>query len=356
MKILGHAVRGLALTGNLVVAAGFLLCGYSSYIQPVTHPIWACLGLGFPFFLLLNLFFLFFWLVCRRKFVWLPILVFVVGWGPVRAYIPFNRSQDPQGGTLVKLLTYNVMNTNLSRPEEGAEEGDIVTYLEQSEADIICLQEITSSEKQLRKAFPMYPYVRRIGFATANGVACLSKYPILSAKRIEYASAFNGSALFRLKIGKDTVTLINNHLESNKLDAGDKALYKELLKSPDEEKVKTSGKYLWHKLADAVAIRAAQADSVAKVIAEYGYDRMLVCGDFNDSPLSYARRVITRGLQDAYVERGNGPGFSYNQNLLYFRIDHILAGTDFRILHCEVDRSIRTSDHYPVWCLLEKKE
>lgn len=50
MKILGHAVRGLALTGNLVVAAGFLLCGYSSYIQPVTHPIWACLGLGFPFF------------------------------------------------------------------------------------------------------------------------------------------------------------------------------------------------------------------------------------------------------------------------------------------------------------------
>ena len=78
MKILGHAVRGLALTGNLVVAAGFLLCGYSSYIQPVTHPIWACLGLGFPFFLLLNLFFLFFWLVCRRKFVWLPILVFLV--------------------------------------------------------------------------------------------------------------------------------------------------------------------------------------------------------------------------------------------------------------------------------------
>ena len=60
MKILGHAVRGLALTGNLVVAAGFLLCGSDSYIQPVTHPIWACLELGFPFFLLLNLFFLFF--------------------------------------------------------------------------------------------------------------------------------------------------------------------------------------------------------------------------------------------------------------------------------------------------------
>lgn len=356
MKILGHAMRGIALAGNLVVAAGFLLCGYSSYIQPVTHPIWACVGLGFPVFLLLNLFFLFFWLVFRRKFACFPLLVFIAGWGPVRTYMPFNRSQDPQGGTLVKLLTYNIMNANLVRPDNGAEEGNIVTYLEQSEADIICLQEITCSEKQIRKAFPMYPYVKRVGFATANGVACLSKYPILSGKRIEYASAFNGSALFRLKIGNDTVALINNHLESNKLDSGDKALYKELLQSPDEEKVKTSGKYLWRKLAEAVAIRAVQADSVAKVIAGCGYDRMLVCGDFNDSPLSYARRVIAKGLKDAYVEGGNGPGFSYNQNLLYFRIDHILAGTDFRVLHCEVDRSIRTSDHYPVWCLLEKKE
>ena len=97
----------------------------------------------------------------------------------------------------MKLLTYNVMNTNLSRPEEGAEEGNIVTYLEQSEADIICLQEITSSEKQLRKAFPMYPYVRRIGFATANGVACLSKNSLFFAKGIEIVRAFNGSALVR---------------------------------------------------------------------------------------------------------------------------------------------------------------
>ncbi len=50
MKILGHAVRGLALTGNLVVAAGFLLCGYSSYIQPVTHPIWLVWDWDFLFF------------------------------------------------------------------------------------------------------------------------------------------------------------------------------------------------------------------------------------------------------------------------------------------------------------------
>jgi len=81
---------------------------------------------------------------------------------------------------------------------------------------------------------------------------------------------------------------------------------------------------------------------------------MLVCGDFNDSPLSYAHRVIGEGLCDVFVEAGAGPGFTYNQNHFYFRIDHIFATPAFRVLECKVDRSIRASDHYPVWCILER--
>ena len=74
--------------------------------------------------------------------------------------------------------------------------------------------------------------------------------------------------------------------------------------------MKEGGKYLLHKLADAVAIRAPQADSVAKYVKEHPYQYTVVCGDFNDSPLSYAHRVIGEGLQDAFVERGSGVGVS----------------------------------------------
>ena len=42
-------------------------------------------------------------------------------------------------------------------------------------------------------------------------------------------------------------------------------------------------------------------------------------------------------------------------SILYFRIYHIMANDNFRIIQCKVDRSIRLSDHYPVWCRLEKK-
>ena len=73
--------------------------------------------------------------------------------------------------------------------------------------------------------------------------------------------------MLRLNIKGDTLTLICNHLESNKLDAHDKEVYEGLLKSPEEQNVKSDSKYLLHKLADAVAIRGPQADSVAQVIS-----------------------------------------------------------------------------------------
>ena len=103
-----------------------------------------------------------------------------------------------------------------------------------------------------------------------------------------------------------------------------------------------------------VVIRAPQADSVAQAIEENRSRYMLVCGDFNDSPISYAHHKIGRGMTDAFSAAGTGFGFSYNQNRFYFRIDHIFSTPAFRVVKCEVDRSIKASDHYPIWCLLEK--
>ena len=82
---------------------------------------------------------------------------------------------------------------------------------------------------------------------------------------------------------------------------------------------------------------------------------MIVCGDFNDSPISYAHRVIGKGLKDAFVESGNGFGISYNQNHFYFRIDNILLSKNLKSYRCTVDNTIKSSDHYPIWCYVAKK-
>lgn len=338
---------------NIIIGLGFLSCAYSVYISPVTHPYLACLGLFFPFFIVLNTLFLVLWLIVKWRYSLIPVAFFLFGWGSLRTYIPMNWEKKQKEEKTIKVLTYNVEGFTSEKAE------DILSYIQKSEADIVCLQEAIAqgrlSTKKINKTLShYYPYSKKMKTKGGDGLACFSHYPILSASPVKYASQFNGSVLYRLKVDRDTLVLINNHLESNKITAYDKGVYKEMITSPHKETVKTGGKYLISKLAEAVSVRAVQADSVANAIRQNRTDYMIVCGDFNDSPISYTHRIIGKGLTDAYVEAGFGPGFSYNQNLLYFRIDHLLVSKKFRVLKCDVDRSIQASDHYPVWCVLEK--
>lgn len=344
VRSIGRVMRFCLFGGNILVSLGFLCCSYSPYISPAEHAIWACSGLLFPFFFLLNFAFLLLWLIARRWFAILPLLTLLVCWNATWTYCPVNKPLEPQKRTL-KLLTYNVFNFSGGKDS-------ILTYLNKSKADIICLQECTQ-DKQIKESLSSYPYYKHLALAGESGIACFSRFPILSAERIPYESMNNGSMLYRLRVEDDTLIVINNHLESNKLNSEDKEIYNHLLKSPNQQNVEEGGKLLLHKLADAVKIRAVQADSIAAFISRNSSPFMLVCGDFNDSPISYAHRVIGQGLQDAYAEGGRGLGISYNRDHFYFRIDHIFAGNAFRVLQCKVDRSIIASDHYPVWCILE---
>ena len=82
---------------------------------------------------------------------------------------------------------------------------------------------------------------------------------------------------------------------------------------------------------------------------------VIVCGDFNDTPVSYTHHAFNQILKDAFVEAGNGLGISYNRNRMYVRIDHILTSKDMEVHDCQVDKSIKASDHYPIWCHVSLK-
>ncbi|WP_309345757.1 endonuclease/exonuclease/phosphatase family protein [Phocaeicola sp.] len=351
MNILGHTVKGVLLLGNVGVGIGFLCCAYSPSMSPVAHPILSCAGLFFPFLLLSVLVFIPIWFFYCRKYVWVPLIFLVAGGGAILTYTPFRSAEETAEGEVLKFLTYNVMGMQGDTEDESH---PIQTYIQQSDADVVCLQEFHWDNEKIKKEFPMYPYVRSLEVGNGNKMGCLSRFPILSVEPVVYKSVTNGSFILRLKMESDTLVVVCNHLESNKLDAHDKEVYEGLLKSPEEQNVKADGKYLLRKLADAAVIRAPQADSVAQAISRQSSKYLMVCGDFNDSPISYAHHTIGRGLTDAYREAGWGPGFSYNRNFLYFRIDHMFVNKGFRVLKCRVDNSISASDHYPLWCLVEK--
>ena len=357
MRHLGQLASLLMLAINLIFVGLLVFAAYSPYIDPELHPLRACMGLTFPIFLIINLCFFIFWLIFRYRFALLPLVGFLICFPQIRTYMPINPGGDKAPEGSLKILSYNVMAFGDLRKNAG--KNPILTYLQESEADIICMQEyvVTANRKyvtqeNIDKMLKAYPYknIQTAGGAGAsNGLACYSKYPILSAKRVKYESRNNGSVVYEIAVGADTLTLINNHLESNKLTASDKEVYEGMLAAPEAEKVKTGVMHLVRKLGNAQKIRAVQARAVNEVVKSSRHPYVVVCGDFNDSPISYSHRIASQQLDDAFVSSGNGLGISYNQNKFYFRIDHILISKNLKAYNCTVDRSIKSSDHYPIW-------
>ena len=157
---------------------------------------------------------------------------------------------------------------------------------------------------------------------------------------------------YRIKVGNDTLLVINNHLESNKILKSDVETYQEMMDAPSKQNLLTGVRKLWGKVAKATSVRAKQADVLVETLRDSKEKSVVLCGDFNDTPISYTHQVLCDELQDAFVETGNGLGVSYNKDRLYVRIDHILVSKNLKVYDCTVDNSIQASDHYPVWCYI----
>lgn len=365
MGHIGKLAMIIIAAANLFFIVLLLMAAYSPYVNAVEHPLRASMGLTFPIFLFINFCFFVFFLLIKYKFAVLPLAGFLLCTPQIRTYFPINSRTKHVPEESIKILSYNIMLFDHFKKIDG--KNPILTYIQESNADIICLQEFVPNGNKNRlthtevdAALKAYPYksFNRIGKKHkdgTNGMVCYSKFPILSSKPVAYESDHNGSVVHEIKIGNDTITLINNHLESNKLSTEDKVLYEGMIADPEARKVKRGMIHLLSKLQEAVAIRAIQAKAVAAEIAASKHPYIIVCGDFNDSPLSNAHRIISADLDDAFTKSGRGPGISYNRNKFYFRIDHILISKNLKAYNCTVDRSIKDSDHYPIWCYISKK-
>ena len=348
------------LIGNIIVVLLMLLVGNIGRLNPVDYPSLANLGLGFPILLVLNLVFLGVWCFCRLRSIWLPLLGFILCYGPIRTYSPFNFPEDKPHGS-IKVLSYNVFMFSSWDEPHGAK-NPIVDYIVKSKADIVCLQEaqarLDNGDQIYSTLKTHYPYFKLMikKHPGADYIVLLSKYPVLWQDTIPYGSSSNQSVAYMLDIKGTKTLVVNNHFESNGLSSGDKEGFKTLVKGElKTDEAKKQSVHLIKKLGDVSARRAPQAEAVARFVKKY-LDKqipVILCGDFNDSPLSYTHHVISKELNDCYVESGNGPGISYHKSGMYFRIDHIFCSDDFESYGAKVDNSVTTSDHYPIYCWLK---
>ena len=336
---------------NLVVVCIMCLMGYAGHFNTISHPTLELLSLAFPFPLLVNLLFLLFWLIFNVRYAVIPLVGMLLCFSPIRAYCPINLKHDVPEGSL-KVLSFNVHNYYFEK--NGTY--NAAEYVIKSDADIVCLQETNprgrnNTEKVHEYLLRTYPYGMVNKKQGGERMAFYSKFPILWHEDLQVESKHNMCTAYCIKIQEDSVLVVNCHLESIGLVSKEKEEFREFV----ERKNKTiDKKSLAHKLMAAGVIRARQMQSVARYIRKHPGMSVILCGDFNDSPNSRANYIIGKQLNNCYTSTGNGLGFTYKSNFMYFRIDNIYCSDDFKPYRCLVDSKINASDHSPVICWMKK--
>ena len=340
---------------NVATVLVMLLVGYSDRLNPADHPLLSTLGMTLPVFLLINLVFLFFWLVFKWRMMWISVLGLVLAYVPISIYMPLNSSQDIPEGAL-KIISYNVCAYGGNfKYDDGFEK--VRDYLVEEKPDIVCIQEDIDTWRR----YVFLHYEKTFAYndtmviannpQSYNALGIHTKYPIIHRERIAYPSKANGSVAWWLKVGDDTLIVVNNHFESCHLNKDDRAQYLQMIKGKmPRDSVREESKLLLVKLAEANAKRSGQIRTVRQYALDHGQYPVIVCGDFNDSPISYSRHAMAEVLTDCYATTGKGIGLSYNQKAFSFRIDHFFCNDKLQPYCCEIDGKMDASDHNPLIC------
>jgi endonuclease/exonuclease/phosphatase family metal-dependent hydrolase len=92
--------------------------------------------------------------------------------------------------------------------------------------------------------------------------------------------------------------------------------------------------------------RTSQAEKVATYIEDSPHP-VILCGDLNDTPVSYCYRQFNRLLSDAFVTSGNGVGTTYIGKIPSNRIDYIFYSESLKAADFQT-HDLDCSDHRPI--------
>jgi len=299
-----------------------------SYLAPKIHPdfFWhiSLLGILFPFLLILNTLFAVYWVISWRKYFWANIVIIVLGLPYIdntianqkntldqKEFSQLQKNKKHQFDQLINLMSFNVRLFNQNENiDDDKIENKIVEMIKEKKPNVLCLQEfnLTESTKEL---FDAFNYKKN----NDNKLQIFTNYRVIKSGYIKSKNI----CIYKDIVLNDTIRVYNIHLQSNW--------------------VKTMKSSYQNRVSEALKIKKHINKSPFPVI---------VCGDFNDTPLSYTYSTLKKGLADSFQESGIGIGNSY-VSIPTLRIDYILHSQKYESYNYK-KLKYKFSDHYPISC------
>ncbi len=343
-------MKRLSLNGIILLLTSMimLLGSVLQHISPEILSLTALVGLLFPF-----AFFVFLiGLVIRvirgfwKGLVW-PLIIIISTQSSIKSTVGGLSSSPELDSTIeyessLKLTSFNVRRMDEFKWLDGADTREsLFDWMAEDSSDILCLQEFPENLKsKLKQVLKNYQVVTT-GFSSGPVIA--TSYRVIS-QNSWYAveEKYPRGLIADLIVNKDTIRVINVHLQSVGLGRKDYDTVKEVTDTDDKKR-------LLSRLSFAYSKRASQADQLKDIISNSPY-RVVLSGDFNDTPVSYTVNTVKssdRFLYDAFSISGSGLGATYVGDLPGLRIDYILHSEG--IISSEfTTHDIKLSDHRPI--------
>ena len=317
----------------------------SVHLEPSVHPRLAQAGLLFPVLLLVNLAFIVVWLATSWRWIAISFIGLVCCADFILDYWSINIPKDAPEGS-IRVLTYNV-HYIADDPSNSLDGGKTIDFIVESNADIICLQEYTGKSSN---GMLLDSKLDSLGYSVQSSgeLMIASRLPFVGDEACRADQDGSGWTAWKVTNGNDTLLVINVHLQSNHISVEEKQDYSLALRNKDEQMLKSSGRIVLARLMAAASKRQQQTDSICEFVRQNDGERILLCGDMNDTPVSYTYNRFSSLLKNAWRESGWGAGVSFNGTGFPVHIDHVFVSKDIASYDAHVDRSVASSDHYPL--------
>jgi len=340
----------LAVAGLVAMALSVI----NGYINP-QHFIWTTVfGLAFWEILIFNVVVFLLLLLMWSNKIWISVAALLIAIPGISKSFSFG--SNGKADSSIRIMSYNVHMFKYIDAESDTEQfaNQVMDLVRENNPDILCCQEFTGFKKGVSRTQCIEDFAKDVGFQyiyynrknNYGGNVIFSKYPLA---KVDEDSGFGKGNTYGVMVSVDAgdkgkFHVANVHLLSYMITDKEIDI---LTNTSERQHLDTIGKKVLHKLSYAFQLRSEELQSVLEGMPPVG-GPIIVCGDFNEPPLSYNYRQMQKaGFVDTFTKVGFGIKPTYAGKLPLLRIDYIWANDGVKPLDFKRHK-YKASDHYPI--------